>query len=486
MNWYVGKIKLMSKLKLGLTLFAIIGLLIFAGRKTSLAQATDNTQETPGVKVIKLAPKEYQLKSPGAGSANGTVLAAAICDDPFGICDALQSMFDSFGQSITSTITGAIAGISDAFAQKFTEFFWGTGGVFDTVTVKGYDWFFRNVNPTASADQQIPAPMASPFTLWGIVYKNLPDLHTQETFAYVLQNNILGMKVASAEIGRDRLNPIFSLWEAMRNVAYLLIVLSLVAYGFLVMVRYKIDPRTVATAQAVLPRLAIALILLTFSYTIAALVVDLMQVLLQVVMYFYEHQITALPPAASGLSVPFKGDPTQLWGSFFNTNFDIRLPKIGNDAFTAVANWVIQFILWYMVFSVFFSLIISYAKIFMLTIVGPIYIATGIIPSRGDSIRKWIFSLLAAAMVFPVIYFILNLAVYINQMTVPITLPDPLIAPNGSIAGFLILGLVQIATKVPNMMEELFDVVPGSHSGRGGVDIGAAARRTPFIGGFIG
>ncbi len=72
------------------------------------------------------------------------------------------------------------------------------------------------------------------------------------------------------------LSPILGLWTAMRNIAYLLFVIVFVVIGLAIMLRVKIDPRTVMTIQNQIPKMIVGLLLVTFSYAIAGFLIDLM------------------------------------------------------------------------------------------------------------------------------------------------------------------------------------------------------------------
>ncbi|HVF69071.1 MAG TPA: hypothetical protein VNA13_00750 [Xanthomonadales bacterium] len=78
--------------------------------------------------------------------------------------------------------------------------------------------------------------------------------------------------------GFNALRPILKLWETVRNIAYILLTLAFVLIGIGIMLRVKIDPRTVMSIQNQIPKVIISIILITFSYGIAALMVDLMWV----------------------------------------------------------------------------------------------------------------------------------------------------------------------------------------------------------------
>ncbi len=81
-------------------------------------------------------------------------------------------------------------------------------------------------------------------------------------------------------IGFSALSPLLTLWKAMRNIAYALLIIVLLILGLMIMFRSKIDARTTIGIQSALPRIIVTLILITFSFPIAGLLIDLMYVIL--------------------------------------------------------------------------------------------------------------------------------------------------------------------------------------------------------------
>lgn len=76
--------------------------------------------------------------------------------------------------------------------------------------------------------------------------------------------------------GFSALSPIMNIWTAFRNIAYLLFVLVFVIIGVAIMLRLKIDPRTVMTIQNQIPKIIIGILLVTFSFAIAGFLIDVM------------------------------------------------------------------------------------------------------------------------------------------------------------------------------------------------------------------
>jgi hypothetical protein len=99
-------------------------------------------------------------------------------------------------------------------------------------------------------------------------------------------------------IGFSGLSALLPLWKAFRNIAYLIVALVMVVIGFMVMFRKKIDPKTVVTVQNALPRIIIALLLITFSYAIVGVMIDLMYLSILLVVGIFQAVPDLLPSPA--------------------------------------------------------------------------------------------------------------------------------------------------------------------------------------------
>jgi len=94
-----------------------------------------------------------------------------------------------------------------------------------------------------------------------------------------LGNKLKIVKPALAQqdegIGFNLMKTTQPIWQVFRNITYILFVFILVGMGFAIMFRVKISPQAVITFQSALPRIVIALILITFSYAIVGLLIDI-------------------------------------------------------------------------------------------------------------------------------------------------------------------------------------------------------------------
>jgi len=138
-------------------------------------------------------------------------------------------------------------------------------------------------------------------SLIGALYAN-PPVRTADYLASVGQNFGI-VKEAHAQVvgsGAQVLKPILSLWTVSRNISYVIMIIIFVIIGLMVMFRQRINPQTVITAQAALPGLVIGLILITFSYFLAALITDTAYIGTNLVGYYF----SAAQPSSSGAPPP--------------------------------------------------------------------------------------------------------------------------------------------------------------------------------------
>lgn len=97
-----------------------------------------------------------------------------------------------------------------------------------------------------------------------------------------MQNVGLVPHTYAAGIGFYSLSAFQKIWQIFRNITFFLMALAIVAVGFLIMFRVKLDSQTVISIENSLPRIIITLLLITFSYAIAGFMVDLMYVVIMI------------------------------------------------------------------------------------------------------------------------------------------------------------------------------------------------------------
>ena len=105
------------------------------------------------------------------------------------------------------------------------------------------------------------------------------------SFAYWLEDTgqslgFIPKRAYAQGIGFSGFSALLPLWKVVRNIAYFLLAVVMIFIGFMVMLRKKIDPKTVVTVQNALPRIVLTLLLITFSYAIVGLLIDVMYLIM--------------------------------------------------------------------------------------------------------------------------------------------------------------------------------------------------------------
>ena len=114
-------------------------------------------------------------------------------------------------------------------------------------------------------------------------FSNPPASGVAWTYSGLANAGFFPKALAAEGIGMGSIQPFAKIWKIFRDVTYLLLVIVLIAIGFMVMFRAKINPQTVISVENSLPKIIIALILITFSFAIAGFLIDLMYVLIAVI-----------------------------------------------------------------------------------------------------------------------------------------------------------------------------------------------------------
>jgi len=103
-------------------------------------------------------------------------------------------------------------------------------------------------------------------------------LHTGDYLRYMannFHNNGIVPRAYAQGVGFQGLNPLITVLVAFRNLAYLFVVIIFIIVGIAIMLRVKIDPRTVMTVQNTIPKMIIGLLLVTLSFAIVGVLIDL-------------------------------------------------------------------------------------------------------------------------------------------------------------------------------------------------------------------
>lgn len=318
-------------------------------------------------------------------------------------------------------------------------------------------------------------------------------------------------------IGFSGLAPLLPVWKAFRNIAYLLLALVMIVIGFMVMFRKKIDPQTVVTVQNALPRIVVTLLLITFSYAIVGILIDLMYlVILLVVSILAPMEPTIFGPntASEFVSSGFMRVWQRVFGSGFRALDDIyrflapgsvnifqgdaNLPgtsglgegvvavvqTIVGGIGTAIGAIVLMLILLFATIRIFFMLISAYIGIITSLVFAPLQILMDAIPG-GEGFSTWIRTLVSNLIVFPVTIALLMLTIILGRATgvtggenVAKLWSPPLLFPGQyGLGGIIGLGMLMSIPAVVKSLKEAFKAQQGP--------VGAGSILAP-VGGAIG
>ena len=245
---------------------------------------------------------------------------------------------------------------------------------------------------------------------------NNPAATTERYVADVLDS--AGFKIASPAyaqgLGFAALDPILSTWKTFRNIAYLLFVVVFMVIGFLIMMRQKVGGQTVITAQQAIPQIIITLVLVTFSYAIAGLLIDMMYLVMYLLLALFRRS------EADFLNKNFlELGVTMVVGGFtsafdavqnFSTEATRTLGQFGKEALKFFGGLalavVVSLAIALKVFELFFELLKTYVTIILSIAFSPIILAMGALPGK-NTFKQWITDLVGNLAAFPVVMLVL-------------------------------------------------------------------------------
>jgi hypothetical protein len=234
--------------------------------------------------------------------------------------------------------------------------------------------------------------------------------------------NIIPEAKAQTGFGFTAFDPVRYLWLNVRNATYLLLVIVIIVMAFMIMFRTKINPQTVITVQSALPKIIIALILITFSYAIAGLMVDLMYLVMGIVaaIFTWGDSISDLPWSEFFGGMTSENGVLMLYVSYWFFAILALILTIPGLFVTAglvgasfasggvIAGIALIILVVFMIFLVIIGLRVlwllvrTYVTILLLVILGPIQILAGTVAPRAG-FGSWLRNLLANLAVYPVV-----------------------------------------------------------------------------------
>lgn len=338
----------------------------------------------------------------------------------------------------------------------------------------------------------IPPEVIEGTTSWnpggmiGVSNKAIAALYTPPASGvqYIAQtfNNLLGKPAYAQGIGFQGLNGILNIWKAFRNATYALFSIFFVLIGIMIMLRVKISPQAVISIQNSIPKIVTTLILITFSYAIAGLLIDmsylLLSLLLTIINIDGSINITkeVSDPSIFGLIFSLVSTKTLMVLSSFPTLVAqyIGLGEVLTDIIffvgliTGNLGTVVLVGLILLIFTLIFTikflfgLAKCYINLILRIIIGPLEIAMGAIPNMKIGFSSWLINVIANLAVFPITVFLIILLKMIANTVDRNLWAPPLLGNIGNLLP-VIFGLAgfMLVAKLPTLIPEaIFQLKP--------------------------
>jgi hypothetical protein len=231
-------------------------------------------------------------------------------------------------------------------------------------------------------------------------------------------------EVKAQGVGYSGLTWVQNYWKGFRDMSYTLLVVVIIVFAFMIMFRVKLSPQTVISVQSALPKVVIAMILITFSYAIAGFAIDLMYVVSGIFALLLKYagfakDINAVFGTISGTGVGYAIAGgfwvffemlgyailffvAALWSLLTTFASGINLfGMVLSVVFMLLSIWILILCLWYTI-KIPFVMLKTLISIYLSIITAPLQILAGTIsPSLGFG--AWFKRLMSDILVFPVI-----------------------------------------------------------------------------------
>lgn len=321
-----------------------------------------------------------------------------------------------------------------------------------------------------------------------------PPISPVEYIAYVGSNLGIAKPVYAQGLGFASFSPLLTLWKISRDITYLGFVVIFIIVGFMIMFRKKIDPRTVVTIQDSLPRIVVALILVTFSYAIAGFIVDAGELTTRLIgnTLADNHLIALKTGVVAKDTVKFENllransfsltETMRNPGKFADALWEGTLQQaFGTTDVPGPIKWILsvptQVILIiagiFIAFKIFFSLLSPYATIVLYVIFAPFILMLSALPGMEFSLGSWLKDLVSRVLVFPVVFTLLAISAILYGVPGGIwsvqekswgTLWQPVVMgglPVDAVGPLIAFGILFAIPHVAEAVQQAFQIKPG-------------------------
>jgi len=312
--------------------------------------------------------------------------------------------------------------------------------------------------------------------LIGNIYANPPASGAYYLASMASRLGLVQPVYAQQGIGFSKLQSLLPLWRMSRNIAYIFFIVVFVFIGFAIMFRAKISPQAVITIQSALPKIVITLIMVTFSYAIAGLMIDLIYLIIAIGVYFLAPvgDLNVAAEQQKAMTLTFG----QIGGYFIKPLAEIFIgsggialiggiligslisPGIGTifGVITGLPFLILSIIVLGAVFKLYVNLILTYIKIILSIIFSPLQIMMGAIPGSQINFGSWLKKLFSYTLVFPATaLFMLLGGILIKNTKGPSWSPPGLSCTGNLLTSIIGFGMLLMVAKIPDLIQSAFE-----------------------------
>ena len=192
---------------------------------------------------------------------------------------------------------------------------------------------------------------------------------------------------------------VYDIWVLSRNVSLALMSLVLLVIGVMIMTRKKINPQAVVTVQNALPRIAMGITLVFFSYPIGAFFATLFTPLCWNALWLV-FSLIGSTGTAGNLNI-------LLYTTFYSSIAD---PRVGVGLFAIVSGILMLLVCLVVLIVVLIRSLLIYMKILVSIIVAPIQFTLGVLPGKENFTLDWFKSIIADVLSAPAMFLMISIA----------------------------------------------------------------------------
>ena len=389
-------------------LFAV-GLSLFSFSDKAFAIENSTCQPTKGIfkKVVE------SLKDVDIRRTILNQIGALITDIPChiiasGSCDQMMSCMKDIGTAMTSAgISTNVDSCADEYDAEYCKSFFNQ---YSSGTTSSLPDGFAGTRVAGSL-------LGMTYSMENATYEpiplNLAYFYGQKVQAVPFVGRALAAPV-SGTYG-PFVATVYQFWEAMRNVAYGVLAIVLLVMGFMILGRKQIGQQTVVTVQYAIPKVVMAVVLITFSYPIGATIAtvgwNVAHSARGIVTGSFLGVEGMMGLAAQLMDTSVLGVLVGGVGGLMLASFYLSLHSLGIGFFVFILSlgMMILTIVPYLYVQV--KMLIVYFKLIIKTVYSPIVFAMGAIPGQDDKALKLLKELLAGSLSIIAIAVTLRMAV---------------------------------------------------------------------------